>query len=167
MKTFKFLTINVILLGSVLFSLSSCEKDDDKKEVIKAEIVGIWTITKGTMNLTIDGKNYVQYFMEEWGLTQEEIDEMVNTEITGTIDINSDGTYATTIDDEIIPGTWEWGSGNAILFDEGTEDEVTMQVEELTSSKLVLSYTEQYEEDFNFDEDPETIVESVRLECSK
>ncbi|QQS51795.1 MAG: hypothetical protein IPM71_03470 [Bacteroidota bacterium] len=167
MKNLKFLTINVLLLGFMLFSLSSCEKDEDKKEVIKAEIVGEWTITNGTLSLTVDGKNYVQYLMDEWGFTQEEIDEMVDTDITGTFDINSDGTYLTTVDGDEFPGTWEWGSGNAIILDEGTEDEVTMQVEELTSSKLVMSYSDEYEEDWNFDEDPETIVETVRMECSK
>lgn len=161
---------SLLLLPVFVIFMASCEKDKDGGSNAN-DIVGNWTITKSEMSVTVNGIDFVQYLINELGLSQSEAEayeELFFSEITGTVNIKSDGTYEANFEGEITTGTWELSSDNKkITMDKGTEDEMVMNVESLSSSKLVLSYEESETDDMNSDGTDDTILAKVKLTFSK
>jgi hypothetical protein len=161
---------SLILVGLVAFTFSACEKD--KGTGTNADnIVGVWTISSSTINATVNGVSMVQFLVDALGLDQAQAEEMATallTPITGTITFKSDGTYSTNSDGSIDNGTWELSSDNKKLtLDAGTADEVIMDVETLTSSKLVISFSQTDVEDLDGDDVADTMVMNMKVTCTK
>jgi hypothetical protein len=151
----------------MILAFSSCSKDD---EINADDIIGEWTISSSSMNMTIDGVDVIQYLKAEFELTQDEAEEMYTTyfyyEITGTCEFKNDGTYTSNIEDEIDNGTWEI-NGSKLTMDKDAEDEMIMDINTLTSSKLVVSSTETDSQDINQDNTDETMVSKMQITFTK
>lgn len=162
---------SLIFVIMLFFTLSACDKNNDGGGNAN-DIVGEWTITSSDMSITINGIDFIQYLMDEMGLTQTEaqgFEDMYITDMTGTVEIKSDGTYTSNMDGEIDNGTWDLNTSKTKLtFDKGTVDEMTMDVNTLTSSKLVISFDEtDNTSDMNGDEINDTLVAKIKLTLTK
>jgi hypothetical protein len=165
-----------IALGLVicsLFLLPSCSEDPTPSN----NLIGTWTSDEITLNVTVDGKTLLQYYMDEFDLTASEAQEyvdMVNSIMEDyfpqnmTIQFKSDNTYTSTTDGEPDSGTWSLSSDEKKLTtDAGTVDQMILDVIELTSSKLDLQVTQNQTEDINGDEVPETLVVILDMTFTK
>jgi hypothetical protein len=167
MNTLNLLKQGTLLLLVSVFILTSCEKDEESKE---DQLIGKWNITSVETVITINGKDIIDYFMEDLGLSQSEAEEFAEWftfDITGTIEIKSDGTYETVFDGETDSGTWELVD-NTLTLDKGTNDEVEVEIISITSSKLVFEMVESdNSEDFDEDGTNDTLVMKMKYNCSK
>jgi hypothetical protein len=153
--------------------MTSCNKDDDgNSSTNEDDLIGVWTINSANSNadISINGVSIVDYFMDTFDLTEAEAEEFASLfefELSGTIEFNSNGTYVADIEDGTETGTWELNN-NTITMDKGTEDEVDFQIKSLTSSKLVIEFSEtSSDEDIDEDGTPETMKVDMHLELSK
>jgi hypothetical protein len=167
MNTLNLLKQGTLLLLVSVFILTSCEKDEESKE---DQLIGKWNITSVETVITINGKDIIDYFMEDLGLSQSEAEEFAEWftfDITGTIEIKSDGTYETVFDGETDSGTWELVD-NTLTLDKGTNDEVEVEIISITSSKLVFEMVESdNSEDFDEDGTNDNLVMKMKYNCSK
>ena len=158
---------NLLFLVLMIFAFSSCSKDD---EINADDIIGEWTISSSSMNMTIDGVDVIQFLKNEFELTQAEAEEMYNDyffyEITGTCEFKNDGTYNSNIEGEIDNGTWEI-NGNKLTMDKDDPDEMIMDINTLTSSKLVVTSTETDVQDIDQDDTDETMVSKMQITFTK
>ncbi len=159
--------IPVILVSLLLFS---CKKDSNKED-----IVGTWTFDNATFSTMIGSKTFQQYMIDEMGLTAAEaqayetlFNEQMKQSFTGTFVVKSDNTYTMTMGGEPDSGTWSLNSDKSKLtIDSDTELPVTIDVIELTGSKLHVQETETTQEDINEDTILETITVTVDLYFKK
>lgn len=161
-----------MILGLTLFTLISCDKDKDGNGG-SSDLVGIWTVTSSSFEITINNVDVIDYLMAAMELTEEEAEMFVDMffsdmGMTGTIEFKSDGTYITKSDGETDTGTWKLSSDKKTLtMDDGTADEVNATVVSLTSSKLVVEFTESESDDWDEDGTPETTEIFMHIELSK
>jgi len=173
-----FVTVCLLCAMTVTCFFSSCNNDDENTP--SDLLIGEWTFSTATMELSIDGKTLVQYLMDEGELTEAEAeiyadlifgmveDEFV-LESTVVITIKSNGTYLITDpssgnDD----GTWELsGDGKTLTLDKGTVDEMVFDIVSLTSSTLVIISNQEVEDDLNDDSVNETMAISIEMTLNK
>jgi hypothetical protein len=158
----------VIVTGLIM---SSCKKDDSTTD----PIVGTWTAGTHTFTATVGDKTLSQYFVDVLGYTQEEADsylaiyELILTQaFTGTITVKSDKTYTSNLGGTPDSGTWSLNSDKTELTITSTTDgPSTLEVLELTSSKLHLHTSEITTEDLNSDGTDETINVAIDVIFTK
>ncbi len=163
------LRILVPVLFITLF-LSSCKKDSNKED-----IVGTWTYDNATFSTMIGSKTFQQYMIDEMGFTAAEaqayetlFNEQMKQSFTGTFVVKSDNTYTSTIGGESDSGTWSLNSDKSKLtIDSDTDLPVTVDVIELTGSKLHIQEVQTAQEDINEDTVLETITATVDLYLKK
>ena len=160
--------IPVIITGLIL---SSCNKDSTPSN----DLVGTWTMKTTTFSVMIGNKTFTQYLIDELGLTAAEA-QTYNTLLitalqqtyTGTIIIKPDNTYTATMGGETDTGTWSLSSDSKKLtIDSSTDDPITFDVIDLTSSLLHLQAKESETDDLNGDDVPETLTITIDLTFSK
>jgi hypothetical protein len=157
----------VFLFSLLLFS---CKKDSNKED-----IVGTWTYDNATFSTMIGSKTFQQYMIDELGLTAAEaqayetlFNEQMKQSFTGSIVVKSDNTYSSTMGGESDTGTWSLSSDKSTLTIDSDKDvPVTVDVIELTGSKLHLQQVQTTQEDINQDTIPETITVTVDLYFKK
>jgi len=174
MKRLNLFRVSAILLGLTFLTLTSCDKDNDTNgNGSSDELIGKWTITSSTYEITVNGDNIIQYLMEAMGLTETEAEEFAefffsDMGATGTIEFKSDGTYVAISDGETDEGTWVLSSDNKTLtMDKGTEYEAAIAVISLTSTKAVMEFTQTETDDLDEDGTPDTMEIFMHLELSK
>lgn len=148
----------IAIITGLIFS--SCSKDDKQDEII-----GTWATESTTFTAMIGTKTLTEYFMEDMGLTADEAEVYVNfinqallQTFTGTIQVKSDHTYTANLGGTADTGTWSLNSDRTQLtIDSSTDDPMTYDVLELTSSKLHLQIQGEVSEDLNEDGTPEII----------
>jgi hypothetical protein len=158
----------VLVTGMIL---SSCSKDDSATD----PIVGTWTAGTPTFSAMVGSKTLTQYFMEDMGLSQADANTytaMFNLlfaeAFTGTITVKSNNTYTSTLGGEPDSGTWSLNSDKTELTIDSTDgDPMTLEVIELTSSKLRIHGSETVSEDLNSDGTPENIIVDIELVFTK
>ena len=176
-KNFLLLTLFTSML--VLFS---CSEDEPSGGEISGTLVGTWTDGTATINsFTINGEE-ISNFLETlkqlligFGTPEAEADVFISEleseleeEFTetfeGTIEFKDDGTYVATDSEGTDTGTWELIDGNqSILFDKGTDDELTMRIVSLTDSRFEGLIEEVESGDIDDDGDSDTISVSVTI----
>jgi len=158
----------VLITGLIL---SSCSKD----ETITDNLIGTWTAGTSTFNATIGDKTLTQYFTDIMGLTTAEAQLYINffnltmqQSFTGTVQLNSDNTYTSTMGGNDDSGTWNLSAdGTKLTIDSGTGDPMIFDIIELTSNKMQLQILEAINEDLNGDEIPELINTTILVNFTK
>jgi hypothetical protein len=161
-------SIILVLLTGLIFS--SCKKDTKSDP-----IVGTWTAGATTFTAMVGDKTLNQYFVDVMELTQEEADsytaiyeQILKQAFTGTMTMKSNNTYTSTLGGTADSGTWSLNSDQTELTITSTTDgPSTVDVVELTSSKLRLHMSEITQEDLNSDGTDENIVISIDLTFTK
>ena len=168
-----FLFINwVLIIGLVLFSFSSCNKEE---ETAQDNLIGKWTISDVNLDIDIGGKTVTQYYVEVAGYSEADaatiaalFDAALNESFSGTVEIKSDHTYITTLDGTEDTGTWELSSdGKKLTLDAGTADQAIFDVISVTKNLLHINFMESETQDLNEDSVPETISIEVDMTLTK
>ncbi len=153
----KFFSLAVISM-SLVFT-TACEKED---EGITASIVGSWTITETTMDMTIDGVSWIDYMVNELGWTAEtaeiEWTEMQSeTDMEGTVEFKDGGVFTSAFEDEDPEsGSWTLDHEKLTINVEG-DDTMVFEVITLSESKLVIKLTEIDSDDMDQDGTEEAV----------
>ena len=166
MKKIHLSVITLLVFGvSILFT--ACEKSSS--EDLSGSIVGTWTIESTSMDATINGVSFIDYYKETFGLTQADADALLKLfkeefEMAGSITINADGTYTAVFDGENDEGTWRLSDDKKTLtIDDNTQYEMVFTVKKLTDSELVLVGSESDTKDINEDGTDENLVITVQM----
>jgi len=162
---------NFILVFLTGLILSACSKDVTPAD----NLIGTWTAETSTFTAMVGNKTLAQYFIDVMGLTAAEAQQFTDLfnqgmqqSFTGTIQIKSDGTYTSSMGGTADTGTWSLSSDSKKLtIDSSTDDAMTLDVIELTSSKLHLNVSESSSEDLNSDGTMETITISIDVTFTK
>lgn len=156
MKTLtKKIALSLMALALVL-TFPGCEKNNTN-ENHSGNIVGVWTLESTTLDVLINGKSMIDYFMEEFNLTKEQAEALADLYFEGgnsegTIEFKPDGTYMANMDGEKDEGIYEISADKKKLtIDKGTIYEMEFVVRTLTSSALIVEFTETESEDINED----------------
>ena len=161
--------ILLVLFTGLVFT--SCSKDSDPAE----DIVGSWTVDGAEFDAKIGNKTLLQYYMEDYGLTEPQAQAAVALfnafmaqQFTGTIDINADNTYEAVLAGEPDSGTWSLSSDNEKLtIDSDSGETIVFDILELSSDRAVLKTTSSIEEDLDGDEVPEDITLTIEMTLTK
>jgi len=159
----------LVLLTGLIFS--SCKKDETKTE----DIVGTWTAGTTTFTAMVGDMTLNDYFTDVMGLTQEEADsytalyEMLLAQaFTGTMTMKSNNTYTSNLGGTADSGTWSLNSDESELtITSSIDGPTTLEVIELTSSKLRLYTSEITQEDLDGDGTDENITVTVDVTFTK
>ena len=125
----KMLKTSFWLLGLCLtlgFTVASCDDDDDDAAPDRQTLLTAQT-WRGD-KLFIQGEDVTEDFAD-----------LIDVQ-SSTIKFNTDGTYTAGSDGDTEDGTWEFTNNqqNEILMDEGTSDEITVDVNRLSATELWL-----------------------------
>ena len=159
----------LVLFTGLIFS--SCKKDETKTE----DIVGTWTAGTTTFTAMVGDMTLNDYFTDVMGLTQEEADsytalyEMLLAQaFTGTMTMKSNNTYTSNLGGTADSGTWSLNSDESELtITSSIDGPTTLEVIELTSSKLRLYTSEITQEDLDGDGTDENITVTVDVTFTK
>lgn len=169
----------LILMGLVVLTFTSCEKDSDttpEPEVKVNKIIGTWTIESTSVELEINDLDLIQYFIQIFGLSQAEaeyfatefIGSAIEEDVTGTASFKEDGSYTMITNGETQNGTYKMSDDNSkMTMDEDTADEIIFDIITLTSTKLEFSFTETEVDDFDEDGTADTLKINVSMVLTK
>jgi hypothetical protein len=151
--------ILVLITGLILVT---CKKDDKETN----NLVGTWTTGTATYTATVGDKTLTQYYVDVMGMTPQEaalavtlFSALLQQSLAGTITINANNTYTSTLGGVSESGTWSLSAdGKKLTIDPSTDDPVTLDVTVLTSNQLTVGMLDYISEDLNGDEIPETIT---------
>ncbi len=155
---FRILTL-VILTGSLL---PSCKKSETPTK----DIVGTWTSGTITYTAMVGNEPLNQWLLNDSGLSTVEaqtyaaiFDQATQHALAGTIEVKKDGTYTSTLGGSSDSGTWSMSSdGKTLTVDSNSQAPVTLNVVELTSNKLHVTFVETDNSDLNGDGTDEAIT---------
>jgi len=157
-------------MGLVVLTFTSCEKDSTSDPKVES-IVGLWTISESSFDATINDVDMIPYIMDAFGVTQELAETFTQEyfqEITGTANFKEDGNYTMATNSKTNTGTYKLNADNTkVTMDEGTADEMILDIVSLSSSKLELSFTETEVKDIDNDSFDDTIIVIITLVCTK
>lgn len=176
LPSFEKVLIQVATLVCVLFlcMIVSCN-DDDENPSNSDLLIGKWSISATTLDMNLNGKSLVQYLVQDVGLSQPEaemfealFEEMLQESFVGTIEFKADKTTIYNIGGDSDTGTWRLSNdGKTLYLDEGTIDETTVNIIELTSSKLSIEMTQTEEADLDEDGSSENVTVEVSMTLSR
>jgi hypothetical protein len=143
--------LKVIFVMGVLFAFvtyTGCS-DDDEGDNVASMLIGTWTITDSDIDAEVGGLSIKDYFIDIGGLSELEAETYANlfnsflaAMFTGTLEIKDDNTYVSTFGGEVVDGTWSVNStGDKIIIDGGTADEMIITIVSLTETTLVALTT--------------------------
>lgn len=164
----------LLIVSGTLFLTSCGGTNEDEGPVLTPLIVGEWQYQSADVDITINDKDIFDYLVAEWGLSEEQavqfaasFEESMNDFDGMSWKFNADGTYELTDPEETESGTWSLSADKSKLTLTSNGESDIINVSTLTSSKLVLSYTETFEEDMNEDGTNEAFGISIILEMKK
>jgi len=168
--SFKLIKNYLLLLTITSVVLFSCSDDDDEGPGdISGSLIGEWSATSAELSeFTVNGQDF-QAFLISIGVPSSEIDatedlfeQEILSEFQFDITFNEGGTYLLEDMEGSETGTWELISNNTkVLLNKGTQDEVELDISELTDSKLVL--TESGTDSVDIDDDGTDEVLSIAI----
>jgi len=119
----KHLTRIAAFVLAITFLAGCGDKKDDPKPVSK--LVGTWTVVSSQTVMTVGGKSYKQYLIDELGLSDEDAGEFADlmselltlTDFYAEMEIKADGTWTGDSDfvDTPVVGKWELTSDEKTL----------------------------------------------------
>jgi len=160
MKNVKFTHVFALLLLAIsLILVLSCSKDDDDNGTVS--IVGTWTLSDGSVEMTIDGVSFVNYLIG-LGMTASEAQaEWVEMQsdmmpsFGGTVEFKENGSFVISWD--IDPNaTWSVANNKLTINSDG--ESMIFDIITLTSSVCKIRQTITEFQDFDDDEQNETMV---------
>ena len=165
MKLLNLRTFFLVLITGLI--LSGCSED----EKLTNGLVGTWTAGTPNISIMIGSKTLAQYFIDEMELSPTEAEQFssaftegMEESFTGTVQFKSDNTYTANMGGEPDSGTWSLSAnGEELTIDPATDDPMTFEIVELTSSKLRFQMSESESEDLNGDEVPETMTITIDM----
>ena len=174
MKKFQSNLRSSFFIGALLFFLASCGLFDKESTIDTSQLVGEWTISDADVVPEIGGLPIKNYFTDVLGMSGLEAeafaalyDAFLKESFGGTIQFKDDHTYIFRIADSIEDGTWALNAeGNKIILDGGTENEQLINIMELTSSTLKVSYDELSIEDMDDNPDTPEVEVSMKIEMT-
>ena len=178
MKSFTKASFLILMSLSLVF-FNSCEKDEDEK--VSSDLIGTWTIKESSMDIAVGGVDLVSYLMTAFEIPEAQAMLFADLFLggdggmapTGTITIKDDNTYTANIDGEAESGTWAVSMDGKTLTISGTDEDGPysddLTIVSLSSSQLVLSFTEDSEEvDLDDDNVAETTMDfSITMTLTK
>lgn len=168
-----FKALFVIALGVMV--LASCSEDE---EIVQpADLVGAWAVESTSVEVMVGEQTMTQYITEELELSGVEAELMAELmtvafeeELAGTIELNDDNTYISSIgDDTEETGTWALSTDGKqlTLTPEIGDDVITLDVVSANGNTLTLALAEEMEEDLNEDGTAETLVVNMTINLTK
>jgi len=175
MKTMKVLV--AMFVAATMFAVTGCSKDDEGSSINRDDVVGSWSVVKMTISQSISGLTG-EYASLNGSRTQESGPEEGESSI---FTFNSDGTAIvsnTYIDhdnnDAVLTetgnGTWTLSGKELTLnvtYDNDDTDSQVFMVDEVTSTKLVLSVEQSTTDSTSIPGQTATITYSVSVEFQK
>jgi hypothetical protein len=167
-KILKLRSLSVVFISCLL--IYSCSKDSNKED-----LVGTWTFDNATFATMVGDQTMANYLVNVLGYTSLQaqafetlFNETVKQKFAGTFQVNSDNTFTSDMGGEADAGTWTLSSDRKTLtIDSDTGDPVTLDVIELTKSKLHVQTVETLTEDLNQDGTDETLVVTIDINFKK
>ena len=159
----KLFTLAVIGISFVF--TTACDKDEVG---ITASIVGSWTVSETSMDMTIDGISWLDYMVNELGLTSEIAETswaeiQSETDMEGIVEFKDEGVFTTEwVGDAPELGTWILDGNNLTINVEG-DDTMVFDVITLSDTQLVIKNTETESEDMDQDGTEETMEIVMQL----
>ncbi len=159
----------VIVIGLVL---SGCSKKDSAST---DSLVGTWTAGTVTFDATVGDMTIAQYFTDVAGYTATEaaqftalFNAFLQQSFVGTIQINSDGTYTSTLGGSGDSGTWSLSAdGKTLTINSSSDVPMDVEIVEMTSNTLKIHMTGTESQDLNNDQVNETINISADITFTK
>jgi len=149
--------------------VSSCSKPTEDVTVAKA-LVGIWRFGTANTTVTVDGEDFVDFAVSNFGLTEDEA-EAVKEEIIDSTYNTSGGEIIFTNDKNFLlklynqdeeTGKWSVGAEGETLHLNFDSEMDEFQILDLTAKNLILQYPTDYlDADLDGDGTDETTVEIV------
>lgn len=175
MKTMRFLA--AMFVAAAMFAVTGCSKDDEGGSVSKDKIEGSWAMETMTVTQTVSGLTS-EYAAMNGSRTNTSGPEEGESSI---FIFNNDGTVSNVnvfIDhdnnDEIVnqtsTGTWSLNGKELTLIlvdEEGVTDTMVLNVEEVTSNKLVLTTERSMDDSTSIPGQVATITVSIKLDFSR
>ncbi len=163
---------NALLSFFMVSILFACSEKDDEEVATAGKLIGVWTYSSSEVSMTINDKSIKDYYREEFGLTEEQAQEMEDQftedneylETVFTMEFKADKKYIMMdTDDETSEGSWELSSDGKTLTIDGEE----VIIKTATSSKLSIIEEYSQESDINGDSNNELIKISAISHFSK
>ncbi len=161
MRKVKFTRLFALLVISIsLILITSCSKDDDDNDG-SVSIIGTWTLSDGSVEMTIDGVTFVNYLINLGMTTAEAQAEWVVMQADmmppfgGSVEFKENGAFV--ISWEFDPNaTWSIANNKLTINSDG--DIMTFDIITLTSTLCTIRSTQTEFEDFDDDGQNETLV---------
>ena len=157
----------------ILFSFASCNDDDDssEEEASTAElIIGTWTSTDIEIRAFVGTQTLVEYLVDVEGLSQAEAEAQfdlfvaaLEPELTGSLTINSDGTYESDFEGGSDVGTWSLNDDETVLTLVEGADLIIITINNISSDTWDATLGDTFLVDV--DDDPGTPDVSVMVEA--
>lgn len=164
-----------ILSATALLAVSACGDDDENFS--ESDIIGLWTVTGATADFSVGSQSLIDYLVETLELSQIEaqalqaaFSEGFADGFDGTVDMRADNTYVAEFsDDPAETGTWELLEGGTILrlLETGEDTPTDLNIVSLTSSRMVVEFTETESDDLNFDGIDEELTILIEMTLQK
>lgn len=157
-----------------LFATFSCNEDGEV--FVEDDIVGLWTITEASADISVGEMSFTDYLKEYLQLSDIEaqafelaMKQGITEGMNGTVEMKSDNTYlAEFADDPPETGDWELIDGKLLkLLETGGTEPTELTIISLTSSKLVIEFNETETEDLNQDGTDEEITMLINMTMTK
>jgi hypothetical protein len=160
-----FLTILVFSLSSTV--ITSCSKPTEDVTVARS-LVGIWRFSTSTLTVTVEGEDFVDYAMTNFGLTETEAQAMEDEIVDGNVQkpayqiiFTNDKAFVVDPNSQNKQyGTWSVSADGEYLNLVRNNEEEEFQILEIDAKNLILQFpTNQVEVDVDGDGTNETIVD--------
>ncbi|MCH7399892.1 lipocalin family protein [Belliella sp. DSM 107340] len=154
---FKYSLAILVIFNLILFT--SCGNDDDPEI---ASIEGTWNYDEFDIDIRINNKTDIEFFMQEYGLTAAQANvasEALKSEFFEASDFegtrlifSGNGSYEIRVNDRIDEtGTYVVSPNNSTLSLNSEDEVVVFQILELSRNRLSISLSESFEEDLTED----------------
>ena len=157
------------LIVILLIGVAGCSSDDGTTSMSTMEkLIGTWTTSDVNVDATIDGQSVTDYLVDVGGLTPAEaaaqyaiFQALLESEVTGSLTLNSDNTYVSSFGGGSDSGTWSLSSdGKTLTLFEGT-DTIVITVQSVTANLLNVSLGDDILEDIDNDAGTPDVLISV------
>jgi len=167
-------TLTLLSLIVIFFSCSDNSKETD----YRANLAGKWTYKSGSFDITVNGQDFIDYYVNVVGITSEQASQaedalkQANSALAlegVSLNFKSGGTYEATSGGSSYSGTWSINTaGTKLTFDPGSSDAGVFDVNTLTDSNLSISFSqEDSSSDLNGDGTNDTLKIGFTINMTK
>ena len=162
------LLLYVLAFTGMLFS---CSKNDESPSDL---IVGTWTVSNASMEVTVNNKSLVDFYVDQGYSSAEATqisDSTINVSVQdhqGSIIFRSDKTYSMNFTGGNDSGPWSISdNGKQLTLKNQLGGSFTYNIKTLTKSTLDMTYSRTQNDDIDKNGTYETVSFSIELVMSK